>query len=127
MTAYGPAPSEPVLLIDDDSAVRTPLAELLALQGYSVVEATDGAEALSRVNGGLHPCAILLDLWMPGMDGITFLERRRADPELSSVPVIVLSAFGDAPGRCVGFDIQGFLIKPVRLSQLFDLLSGCLH
>ena len=119
------SPGAPVLLVDDEPAVRESLAELLELQGYSVVEAGDGRAALDLLHEGLTPCVILLDLWMPQMDGVAFLEQRQREPELAQIPVVVVSALGDAEKRTAGLDVQGHLAKPVPLPRLYTLLERC--
>src|SRR5512138_3072107 len=80
-----------ILVVDDEPIVRMLLAESLADAGHSVTAARNGAEALERVLA--QPAdMVLLDLLMPGMDGVTFLRERQVHPRLASVPVIVLSA-----------------------------------
>lgn len=80
-----------VLIVEDDGDIRRGLAELFLEEGYAVETASDGAEGL-RVAGTFRPELVLLDLAMPVMDGLRFLERWRAAPATADVPVIVLTA-----------------------------------
>ena len=73
------APKGTVLVIDDDEAIRSALAEILKLSGYEVAVAADGQEGIELLAVGLAPQAIVLDLMMPRMDGWTFLVELRAD------------------------------------------------
>ena len=72
-------PDRPVLVVDDDAAIRRVIAAAVAEEGYAVAEAADGAAALALVRAA-PPCLILLDLRMPGMNGWEFARRYRALP-----------------------------------------------
>ena len=87
-------PREAVLIVDDDAAIRDSLSSLLQEEGYEVATAANGVEALDCLHRGLRPCAILLDLMMPVMDGWDFRAVQRQDPTLSAIPVIVVTAAG---------------------------------
>ena len=82
----------PVLLVDDDEAIREALTELLVCEGFAVHPAQNGKEALDWLHRNGGPCVVVLDLMMPVMDGRTFLGIRRADPSLSKIPVLVATA-----------------------------------
>ena len=81
-----------VLLVEDDADSRDALTAVLEQYGFVVCEATDGQQALEQLAAGYRPCAILLDLMMPRMDGWQFRETQRRDPALSGVPVALMSA-----------------------------------
>ena len=83
--------AHPVLLVDDDSAVRRTLARFLGRDGLNVVEADNGQQALTYLQSGGGASVIVLDLRMPVMDGFKFREEQRRDSTLASIPVIVLS------------------------------------
>ena len=103
----------PILVVDDEPDIREAISELLEQEGYEVVGAGDGAEALSKARA-TRPTVVLLDLMMPGMNGWEFCARQRGDPELAGIPVIVVSALGRAPGVTAADYIQ----KPFDLDAL---------
>ncbi len=102
-----------VLVVDDERDIREAVAEVLKDEGFEVLDANDGAEALEQLRAH-HPAVVLLDLMMPGMNGWEFCAARQREPELSSIPVIVISALG----RVSGIDAQAFLQKPFELDAL---------
>lgn len=115
--------SRPTLLVvDDDDAIREALAEVLSDEGYLVVTHRDGREALDYLREGHRPSVIILDLWMPQMDGWRLRRELLADPELEHIPVVVLTAASsDAaePQR-----VAGVLRKPVALQALLGLIEA---
>jgi CheY-like chemotaxis protein len=118
------APKVTVLVIDDDEAIRSALAEILELYGYDVAVAADGQEGVELLAIGLAPQAIVLDLMMPRMDGWTFLAQLRADPRFQDLPVVVTSAFPCE--RPPGAD--ACLQKPFEVSQLDrEVARLCAH
>ncbi|HET6957357.1 MAG TPA: response regulator [Vicinamibacterales bacterium] len=113
-----------VLIVDDDLAVRRPMARLLGLEGFDVVEAGNGQEALTCLRAGLGIAAIVLDLRMPVMDGWAFRTRQRADPLIADIPVIVVSGADsdrfDELGAVATFE------KPVAPSSVVNALRELL-
>jgi CheY-like chemotaxis protein len=83
-----------ILVVDDDCATRASLARLLTAAGHEAVAAANGREAWLTLYEGV-PHLILLDLMMPQMDGITFLELLRRSDHWSDIPVIVVTGFSD--------------------------------
>jgi CheY-like chemotaxis protein len=110
-----------VLVIDDDVDVRTAIAETLEDEGYRVAQAANGFAALLTARRGDTPALILLDLWMPVLDGWGFLERRAMEPELGTVPVIVMSA---SPFERHVPGVQRLLKKPIRFEDLLDAVRS---
>ena len=109
-----------VLVVDDERDIREAVAEVLRDEGFAVVDATDGADAIRQLRAH-HPAVVLLDLMMPGMNGWEFCAARKGDPELSAIPVIVISALGRVSGR----DAAAWLQKPVELDALVETVRHC--
>jgi PAS domain S-box-containing protein len=118
----GPAPARPaeqtVLVVDDDPAARDMLTRYLAREGYHVVTAADGQEALRLVKQ-VRPRAVTLDVMMPGMDGWAVLTALKADPELADIPVIIVSIIDDKNlGHALG--ASDYLTKPLERDRLLE-------
>jgi CheY-like chemotaxis protein len=110
-----------VLVVDDDSGVRELLTRSLSFEGFDVMEAANGQDALTQLRTGRRPGVIVLDLRMPVMDGWAFRVAQRADPRIARIPVVILS--GADAHRFQEIEAVAALEKPVSLSQLAD----CLH
>jgi CheY-like chemotaxis protein len=113
-----------VLIIDDDPPVVNGLREFLEGEGYGVAVAGDGRAALEQLRRGLRPCAIVLDLMMPVMDGWDFRHEQLQDAELSAIPVIVITAagFSDVSMKAQLGDVE-FVPKPLSPSDLLAALE----
>ena len=114
-------PSGPILIVDDDPNSRGFLVRLLQSEGYSVLTAGDGEEALA-IAKEQRPCVILLDLMMPVMDGFAFRAAQRRTPELAQTPVIVITAMDTAQvARRMGPIPSAF--KPIDFDVLLRQIS----
>lgn len=80
-----------VLVVDDDAGVRSLYIDALAESGHLVSIAIDGADALDRLQEGAHPCVVLTDLRMPRMDGFELSRAMSQDPQLASIPTVVVT------------------------------------
>ena len=114
----------PILLIEDDPVLRDAVQQFLEANGYTVVGASNGQEALRRLRDGLRPALILLDLRMPVMDGATFRMEQIRDAALRSLPVVVLSADGAARGNAL-FDGLPQYRKPLDGEELLAIVARC--
>jgi CheY-like chemotaxis protein len=112
----------PVLIVEDDPDLREMMAQLLTLEGFQAAAVANGREALDYLEDSSAPDIILLDLMMPIMDGWEFRRRQRQNPDLSSVPVIVLSALDQS--RTGGLDPVAFLKKPLDFDRLLQLVRS---
>jgi len=115
-----------VLVVDDNATSREVLHHQLGVWGIEVDLAASGADALARLATAARPFdAVVLDMKMPGMDGLEVARRLRAEPR-QALPIIMLSSLGDdAPVRVrEELGISCWLVKPVRQAMLLDCLSG---
>ena len=112
-----------VLVIDDDEDVRVALTELLEEEDFAATTAKDGREALDLLLGGFRPCAILLDLMMPGMNGWDFRMEQMRVPELAEIPVAVLSASFNAKSTLAQFGDIEFFAKPAPTSEIIAFVK----
>jgi CheY-like chemotaxis protein len=109
--------------VDDDAEVREALGCLLELNGFSVVTASDGDDALRQLRHGLRPCLIVLDLTMPEKDGFEFRREQLQAPELASIPVAVCSAIYDVRHASKLLGAEAYLTKPVDVDALMALVT----
>lgn len=118
-------PAGSMLIVDDDPDIREVLVTILGMHGYHVVAATDGADALEKLRGAgcQRPCLILLDLMMPGMNGVQFRAEQVSDPALASIPVVVLSGDGRAAEKAHAMGLE-WLKKPVDLETLLATIRS---
>ena len=114
-----------VLVVDDDGNVHL-LAEAALGRDYTVLTAEDGEEALAMVESS-RPDMVVLDLNMPVLDGLTVLKRLRANPVLSGLPVLVLTASGDESSTRAAFEAGAtdYLTKPFTIPQLTTRVTTC--
>jgi DNA-binding response OmpR family regulator len=102
------APS--ILIVDDESTIRDVLRRYLEREGFDVMDAADGQAALAAVESHL-PDLVVLDLMLPGMDGLTLAERLR---ELGPLPIVMLTAKGETADRIQGLELgaDDYIVKP---------------
>jgi CheY-like chemotaxis protein len=109
-----------ILIVEDDFDVAQSIADVLEAEGYRVSIAGNGQEALEHLRGSEHPALILLDMMMPVMDGWRFREAQQRIPEVASIPVVTVTADGDARGKAAAIGAAGHLGKPVTMDALLD-------
>lgn len=105
---------ERILVVEDEPDLRDTMCDLLELEGYAVVRAANGREALEALEEAGSPCLILLDLMMPEMDGWQFLEALRGRPSPAIVVVSAIADLSDVADR-YGCEV---LKKPVTIEQV---------
>jgi two-component system chemotaxis response regulator CheY len=113
----------PVMIVEDDHDLRNAMAELLRADGYELVLAKNGLEALEALREHT-PSLLLIDLLMPIMNGVELIGRLRSDPAWRDLPVVVMTAAND---RIVGVDVESLKVpvlrKPVDLETLARVLA----
>jgi CheY-like chemotaxis protein len=112
-----------VLVVDDDPDILEIVTLLLDVNGYGVATDTDARRALQRVQDGLRPALMLVDLRMPGFDGAELIRSIRGDPALSDIPIVILSGEIHGLQESALLGIEGYLSKPVELDDLLSTVS----
>jgi len=112
-----------ILIVEDDSATRELVTSILATEGFHVVAAEDGLEALHLLRTVQHrapdvPCLVLLDLAMPRLSGHEFRRAQLGDPNVAGVPVAVMSGAVDAEARALRLGAVATLTKPLDFDTL---------
>lgn len=111
-----------ILVVDDEAAIAEVIGSVLQDEGYTVATAPDGEAALDILReASARPCLAFLDLMMPGMNGWELREAMLADPALSSVPVVILSAF--TAGDMGSLHSVAVIQKPFQLDEIVDLAA----
>jgi CheY-like chemotaxis protein len=113
-----------LLLVEDDRGVRDAIEDYLEEEGYSVLSANDGEQALSLLEGLSEPCLVVLDVLMPVMDGVEFMRQFRARPWLMHHRLVLMSASELAPELTGAPGVVGLLQKPFELERLLSLVQS---
>jgi len=116
-----------ILVVDDERAVRESLRRALELEGYEIELAGDGREALDRLEGGAQPDALILDVLMPGVDGLEVCRRLRRGG--NRLPVLMLTARDAVENRVAGLDAgaDDYVTKPFALEELLARIRALLR
>jgi len=113
-----------VLVVDDDTEIRETMIEVLEEAGYKAVGASNGAQALAQLRAPEDGwCVVLLDLMMPVMDGRMFRAEQLQDPELSPIPVVIVSAMSDVDEAAEELQVAAHVTKPVPLRDLVQIVD----
>ncbi len=120
-------PRKTILVVDDVAGNRAVVVDLLGDLGFAMLEAVDGADAVQKTEL-LKPDLVLMDIVMPGMDGLEATRRLRALPCCSAVPIIAISAnaFSQDEERYLAADVNAFLTKPVDHGKLLLQIASLL-
>lgn len=115
-----------ILLVEDDKSIQEAMKYVLEGEGYELVLADHGQEALKLLQSTPHPALIILDIMMPVMNGVEFRAAQLRDSKLASIPTIALSA--DRTFLHKGQEqFQGVLKKPVALEDLLHVIEKICH
>jgi CheY-like chemotaxis protein len=114
-----------VLVVDDDHDSREMLCTWLQQHGYGTIGASEGVEALQKMDETDDLALILLDLMMPGMSGWQFRASQRSHRRFRKVPVVVMTAHPNRAGEAEWLDPEGVLPKPLDLQDVLAVVSRC--
>lgn len=112
-----------VLVVDDDYAVLDAIKDVLEDEGYEVVLAANGLEALKELRRGTPPCLILLDLMMPVMNGWEFRREQLQDKTLALIPTILVTAHNRADENTEELQASGCIRKPAQPRLLLETVG----
>lgn len=117
-----------VLVIDDDRLIRKVVKKALTDLSYEVIETEDGLEALKRIKS-IRPDAVIVDKMMPGIDGFEVTRRLRREPELTHIPILVLTGESDLEEKLAAFEAgaDDYLCKPFASAELAARLTVLLR
>ena len=117
-----------LVLADDDAELRAVYAPCLRAVGHTVLEASNGQEAIELVRSR-SPGLLLLDIWMPGLNGFEVLDALRYDPSSAGLKVVVLSNLGDADSRLEAFEAgaNAYFVKGIGLGDLIAEIDRMLE
>lgn len=116
-----------ILTVEDDPAIRSLIKSVLEVDGHTVCEAADGLRA-SGAARDCHPDVILLDIGLPGQDGFQVLDELKADEQLRSIPVLMVTAWADPElvARAMDRGAVGYIRKPFDITDLRDQVGQTL-
>jgi DNA-binding response OmpR family regulator len=119
-------PAGTVLVVDDDPVIVNLLQVNFEIEGYEVLTATAGESGLAQARSG-NPDVIVLDVMMPGIDGIEVARRLRADDATSRIPIILLSAKAQSSDVQAGLAVADeYVTKPFEPLELLDRVAAVL-
>lgn len=119
------APATTLLIVEDDREIRSLLADFLGREGYGTRLAADG-RAMDAILAGMRPDLVILDIMLPGEDGLSLCRRLRAQGD---VPVLMLTAKGEEVDRIVGLEVgaDDYLVKPFNPRELLARIRAILR
>lgn len=112
-----------VLIVEDDHDLGDIYADVLRSEGWEVVVARDGLEALEILESGLRPCVAIADLRMPRMDGWELVNRIRASEALGDLPLVIVAAHFRIAEEARQLGVKWWLQKPVSIDRLVSVIS----
>lgn len=116
--------SKKVLVVDDSATVRQQVRMVLEQAGFTVAEAVDGQDAVTKVNGDSFD-GVVCDVNMPRMNGVEFVEKVKADAKHASLPILMLTTEG-APElirRAKAAGVKGWIVKPFKADQVVAAIT----
>ncbi|HNY63883.1 MAG TPA: response regulator [Deltaproteobacteria bacterium] len=119
--------SKLILSVDDSPSIRQMVSFTLKNEGYQVIEAEDGRDALSKL-GGSQVSLVITDLHMPNMDGIELIRNLRANPAYKFLPIVMLTTESNLDKKSQGKEAgaTGWIVKPFKPEQLLAVVKRLL-
>jgi CheY-like chemotaxis protein len=111
-----------ILIVEDDTALREALTQVLSDEGYDLLSARDGLEAVNCLKRGHRPDVILLDLSMPVVNGWEFRMFQKREPEVADIPVILITAGGYSRDEVAWLEPSALIHKPLNLPHLLEVV-----
>lgn len=120
--------SKRILSVDDSASIRQMVSFTLRNEGYEVIEATDGKDALAKIGGGAPVNLVITDLHMPAMDGIELIRHLRSDPAYKFTPIVMLTTESHQDRKEQGKQAgaTGWIVKPFKPDQLVSVVKRLL-
>jgi DNA-binding response OmpR family regulator len=117
-----------VLIVEDDADIAALIAHYLAKSGYSADTVSDGGRAVARARETV-PDLVILDLMLPGLNGLEVCRELRAEPRTAAVPIIMLTARGEESERILGLDVgaDDYVVKPFSPNELMARVRALLR
>jgi len=112
------------LVVDDDSDTRSLVRLILETEGYAVVEAAHGEEALGLIGPNPLPDVIVTDLAMPILNGVALIERLESEPRTAAIPIVVVSASDEARALQTSGRVDAVVRKPFDATALSECIRG---
>ena len=113
-----------ILLVEDDAELHEAMTAILDAEGYRVIGAFDGQEAIDRLREGVRPSVILLDLTLPRKDGHQFRAEQLADQRLAGIPVIAYSGGAEVAEAARALRVEHWFRKPIDFGALLEAVEG---
>ena len=116
-----------ILVIEDEAEIRHFISRVLEFEGYRVLEAKDGDEGLGLLRGG-NIGLVLLDLSLPGRDGWSVIAEMKEEPELSAIPIVVVTASAGVSqrGRALSIGAADYIVKPLSAASIREAVNRIL-
>jgi two-component system response regulator MprA len=112
-----------ILLVEDDRELHDAMAAILEAEGYRVIGAFDGVEAIERLRDGARPCVVVLDLMLPRKDGLQFRAEQLGNPELAAIPVIAYSGDARLAEAAAAFGVHHWFRKPIDFGAMLEAIA----
>ena len=120
-----PESSHRVLLVDDDLDILDALGTLIEMKGLHVERAPSAFAALEKLQKGLVPCLMLLDIRMPGMSGWDLWSWMQRDPTTAGIPVVLISGEGQNRAEAQARGVLDVLLKPIDVGRVLETVASC--